>query len=95
MLKTSRISRVGIKANVYHVTAEILLDIERKQDGKCAICGKETLYPHIDHNHGTGWVRALLCNACNVTVGKYEKGHRIKSIDTVNKIKAYLEAYDQ
>jgi hypothetical protein len=42
------------------------------QDGRCAIChrppsGKRGL--HVDHDHTTGAVRALLCSACNSVVG--------------------------
>lgn len=48
------------------------------QDGKCAICKipseaaerpkhwKQTLC--VDHDHDTGFIRGLLCNACNLTV---------------------------
>jgi hypothetical protein len=45
------------------------------QDGRCAICRRlptsgRVLY--IDHNHSTGVVRALLCQACNFVVGAAE-----------------------
>jgi len=43
------------------------------QGGRCAICkgaspvkGK---YFHVDHDHGTGAVRGLLCQPCNVAIG--------------------------
>lgn len=39
------------------------------QAGKCAICGKETAYLCIDHDHKTGRVRALLCRPCNLILG--------------------------
>lgn len=48
-----------------------------KQGGKCAACGMEAAraketsnYPfHVDHNHGTGDVRGLLCWRCNCALG--------------------------
>jgi hypothetical protein len=54
----------------------------------CAMCGhadpKRSLC--VDHNHGTGNVRALLCHDCNKALGFYEK--------RAEQIAAYLEAYD-
>lgn len=44
----------------------------RRQEGKCAACkhpppeGKRL---HVDHDHGSTKVRALLCNACNSALG--------------------------
>lgn len=50
--------------------------LREKQDGKCAICGKpEALAAkgtfHIDHDHETGFVRGLLCSACNLGIGHF------------------------
>ena len=47
------------------------------QDGVCAICktvgrGKNSTRLHIDHDHNTGKVRALLCFQCNVGLGKFK-----------------------
>ena len=46
------------------------------QDGKCAICQREPIGPdyrmgslHVDHDHTTGEVRALLCSWCNTALG--------------------------
>lgn len=42
------------------------------QDGVCAICGnspEENKHLHIDHDHITGKVRALLCSKCNTAIG--------------------------
>jgi len=39
------------------------------QGGKCAICGKSfTNTPMTDHDHGTGLVRGLLCEQCNLEI---------------------------
>ena len=45
------------------------------QEGRCAICGasesntKMSEHLHVDHDHETGQVRALLCNPCNIGLG--------------------------
>ena len=40
------------------------------QQGRCAICGAGGALV-IDHNHETGKVRGLLCNECNLGLGKF------------------------
>jgi hypothetical protein len=48
------------------------------QDGKCAICGHEPTGAfrdkvlHVDHDHETGAVRALLCSNCNKGLGNFQ-----------------------
>ena len=55
-----------------------------QQDNRCAICGLDFDYlkeikenkvpqlgkPRIDHNHLTGKIRGLLCDECNLVLGK-------------------------
>ena len=43
----------------------------RKQDGVCAIC-RTAPAAHVDHDHGTGAVRALLCFNCNGGLGQFK-----------------------
>ena len=44
-----------------------------QQGGRCVICN--TSVPggrgrfHVDHDHGTGQIRGLLCHSCNVSIG--------------------------
>lgn len=44
----------------------------RSQDGVCAVCRqppKPGRRLHVDHDHATGAVRALLCSPCNAALG--------------------------
>jgi hypothetical protein len=45
------------------------------QQGVCAIChqppGQKAL--HVDHDHNTGQVRALLCTGCNTAIGSAQE----------------------
>lgn len=55
--------KYGITLKIYN---HILWDL---QNGECPICGKRQAESkqtfHVDHNHKTGVVRAILCGYCN------------------------------
>ncbi len=62
----------------YGLTVEEYESMYSAQGGVCAICGSpetvkgnggETKMLAIDHDHGTGKVRGLLCNNCNRAIG--------------------------
>jgi hypothetical protein len=67
--------RVSTNKRRYGLAAEQHADMIVAQGGMCAICratpsiGKVL---HVDHNHATKRVRALLCSRCNFLVGAYE-----------------------
>lgn len=43
-----------------------------KQKNRCAICRKKfRKTPHIDHSHKTGRNRGLLCDDCNLGLGRF------------------------
>ena len=50
--------------------------MEKSQSGACWICKKvpsgKRRNLHVDHDHATGKVRALLCGPCNGSLGWYE-----------------------
>ena len=54
--------------------------LKLQQEGLCAICrlpdelGREL---HVDHDHATGKVRALLCNNCNAGLGYFRENSEI------------------
>ena len=55
----------------YGITAEEYAAIHKAQGGKCWICQRATGARRrlaVDHDHGTGYVRGLLCRTCNYKV---------------------------
>lgn len=62
----------------------------KAQDYKCMLCEEVFIKtPHLDHNHKTGKVRAMLCHHCNTGLGLFK--------DSISKLKqaiSYLEKYD-
>lgn len=65
------------------------------QGGGCAICGATEpggrgRYFHVDHDHATTSVRALLCNRCNRALGLFEDDHRL-----IARAAWYLRAHAQ
>lgn len=70
----------------------------QEQNGKCAICDcAETAFMNgkplalaVDHDHDKGFVRGLLCRACNVAIGNLKE----KEKNFLNAIK-YLQKHKQ
>ena len=62
-----------------------------EQDRACAICGgtswNERL-PCVDHDHKSGKVRGLLCNACNLAIGYFNDNP-----DTLSRAVEYLSRF--
>ena len=65
------------------------------QNGCCAICkqppsggGRGMMVLHVDHDHVTGEVRALLCVDCNTGLGKFQE-----SPDLLESAAAYLRTH--
>ena len=67
----------------YGIEPEHLASMVERQNNRCAICGcEETRFKDdehktkwslaVDHDHGTGRVRGLLCGDCNVGLGAFK-----------------------
>ncbi len=56
----------------YGVTAAAILKLKEDQNFECAICHAALdSRAHVDHDHGTGKVRGILCFTCNTGLGKF------------------------
>jgi hypothetical protein len=57
----------------YGITPEDYAELLEKQNYVCAICSRppgKRFRLSIDHDHDTGIVRGLLCNTCNLSLGR-------------------------
>lgn len=80
----------------YGLHPEDVVRMYKEQRGRCAICNikgdvfelgfnkRTTLV--IDHNHTTGAVRGLLCDECNLGIGKLKDNWRL-----LDKASVYLQ----
>ena len=58
----------------YGISDSAFQKMLKKQEGACAICFETfTSTPHVDHNHATNVVRALLCQGCNTGLGQFRE----------------------
>lgn len=60
---------------MYGISYADFLALAERQRWCCAICGrsvKGNKNAHLDHNHETGKVRAILCRACNTALGMFQ-----------------------
>lgn len=72
----------------YGMTEADVAAMFEKQGRKCAICETpESRIWHLDHDHESGAIRAVLCLNCNCGIG-----HLHDSPDLLRKAAAYLEA---
>lgn len=72
----------------YNLSRQQYEKMYKKQGGECAICeshidlggkpgGRTSNTCHIDHDHETGFIRGLLCPACNQGLGQFEDNPEI------------------
>lgn len=85
----------GAIRSKYGLTAKQYLRMLVNQGSRCASCARELVLfssdrssaPVVDHCHATGRVRGLLCQRCNILVGRVEAEH---STEDYEKAKLYL-----
>lgn len=73
MLKEWRLLRV------YELSIDQYEQMVDEQDNQCGICriSFDEYSPHVDHDHETGDVRALLCTKCNTGLGQFQDSPEI------------------
>lgn len=84
------LDRQASRSYKYGITPEQYKDMHETQQGKCAICNTEPKTKrglHVDHDHGTGKVRGLLCHGCNVALGSFKE-----DVTLLNKAIEYLRS---
>lgn len=64
----------------YNLLPDEYNELFQQQSGYCAICRKHQYKLKkrlvIDHSHDTNEIRGLLCNVCNLHLGRFEKGRK-------------------
>ena len=65
----------------------------REQQGRCALCpailhSEHINGTHVDHDHGSGKVRGLLCGECNHGIGHIE---RLLESNELEKVISYIK----
>ncbi|MEU8138986.1 endonuclease VII domain-containing protein [Streptodolium elevatio] len=77
--------RAGHLKRQYGITEQRYQEMVRQQVGRCAIC-LVAKAEHVDHDHETGKVRAVLCFNCNAALGHFKDRP-----DALRRAAAYLE----
>lgn len=76
----------------YGISYEKYEELLKACNGKCPICTREfdkKLHaPCIDHCHGTGAIRGILCNKCNTAEGALE------TLENVERLAAYMRGFE-
>lgn len=83
--------RKAQRLKVYGITPAEYDALLARQGGGCALCGwsdasNKKMFPHVDHCHVTGRVRGILCDNCNMAIGKMKDNP-----DRLRAAAAYLE----
>jgi hypothetical protein len=57
----------------YGISVQEYDKLVKNQDGKCCICGEiPKRWLVVDHCHKTGVIRGLLCDDCNMALGRFK-----------------------
>jgi len=90
--KFKRSVRSATLKKKYGISIDDFEKLLEAQGRICAICGSDHpgttwgLNLHVDHEHTTGRIRGLLCQACNTSLGKMQE-----SPELLRKAALYIE----
>lgn len=76
---------------LYGITLDEYNQMLARQEHLCALCGERpdtSRRMHVDHDHATGKIRALLCHHCNLLIGNAKE-----STERLRQAIAYLERH--
>ena len=86
--RETRLKKYGITPKEYN-------KMFKKQKGRCKICGIHPIemndskeFLSVDHCHTTGEVRGLLCDSCNLGLGKF-----YDNVENLQKAIMYLNSF--
>lgn len=75
----ANLKKYGITKTIYDRLVEL-------QNGLCAVCGnppngrgQANSRLNVDHDHGSGTIRGLLCNPCNLAIGHFRNSPTLLS----------------
>ena len=74
-IKTKRQHISNIRMRVYGISLEEFESLFHQQGGKCGICLSQLTLgkgAHLDHDHVSGKIRAVLCSTCNTGLGQFK-----------------------
>ena len=80
----------------YGLSQESYAQKREEQNDCCGLCGdafdrtNTNTTPHVDHDHVTGKVRALLCRACNSGLGQFRDSSKLLRLAA-----EYLDKYNE
>lgn len=77
----------------YSISGAEVRELIKQQEGRCAICMRQISFlktGHVDHDHGTGEIRGVLCGSCNRAIGLFKD-----DIFVIREAAAYLENFQE
>lgn len=88
--RMERAARIGSRWKKYGLSRNDVAEMLEAQESECAICarGISMRNCHVDHDHGSGAVRALLCRRCNTSIGHFND-----DADLLRKAAQYIERH--
>lgn len=63
----------------YGLSSEEYYRLLNSSQGLCQICLEPYKRPCVDHCHDTGKVRGILCNGCNLSLGRFDSTEKLVS----------------